>query len=57
MNTEIKAIIKIIIDDIEQYRKELAERQDVKELSVKYQQGLQDGMRLIIKKLEGALHE
>lgn len=57
MNPEIKAIIKIIIDDIEKYRKELTERPDVKELSVKYQQGLQDGMRLIIKKLEGALHE
>lgn len=57
MNTEIKTIIKIIIDDIEKYRKELAERPDVKELSIKYQQGLQDGMRLIIKKLEGALHE
>lgn len=57
MNPEIKAIIKIIIDDIEKYRKELAERSDVKELSVKYQQGLQDGMKLIIAKLKAAIHE
>ena len=57
MNPEIKDIITIIIDDIETYRKELQNREDVKELSIKYQQGLQDGMKLIIAKLKAVIHE
>lgn len=57
MNPEIKTIITIIIDEIETYRKELQNREDVKELSVKYQQGLQDGMKLIIAKLKAVIHE
>ncbi len=57
MNPEIKAIITIIIDEIETYRKELQNREDVKELSMKYQQGLQDGMKLIIAKLKATIHE
>ena len=57
MNTETKEIIKIIIETIEDYKSELARRPDVKQLSAKYQQGLQDGMTLIIKRLEGVLHE
>lgn len=57
MNTETKEVIKIIIETIKDYKSELASRPDVKQLSVKYQQGLQDGMTLIIKRLEGVLRE
>ena len=57
MNPEIKDIITIIINEIETYRKELQNREDVKELSIKYQQGLQDGMKLIIAKLKAVIHE
>lgn len=57
MNTETKEVIKIIIETIEDYKLELGRRPDVKQLSAKYQQGLQDGMTLIIKRLEGVLHE
>jgi len=56
MKTETKEILAIIIDSIEEYRNELAERPDVKKLSPKYQQGLQDGMLLIIKRLEAIIN-
>ena len=57
MKTETKEILAIIIDSIEEYRNELAERSDVQKLSPKYQQGLQDGMLLIIKRLEATINE
>ena len=56
MKTETKEILAIIIDSIEEYRNELAERSDVQKLSPKYQQGLQDGMLLIIKRLEAVIN-
>jgi hypothetical protein len=57
MRTEIKELFTIIINSIEEYRNELAERPDVQKLSPKYQQGLQDGMLLIIKRLEATINE
>lgn len=57
MKTEIKEILTIIINSIEEYRNELAKRPDVQKLSPKYQQGLQDGMLLIIKRLEATINE
>ena len=57
MRTETKELFTIIINSIEEYRNELAERPDVQKLSSKYQQGLQDGMLLIIKRLEATINE
>lgn len=55
-NNTIK-ILQIIIDDIEQYRTSLTNREDFLVLSPKYQQGVLDGMMLIQKKLEAVINE
>lgn len=49
-------ILQIIIDDIEQYRTSLTNREDFLVLSPKYQQGVLDGMMLIQKKLEAVIN-
>lgn len=56
MDNNTIEILQIIIDDIEQYRTSLTNREDFLVLSPKYQQGVLDGMMLIQKKLEAVIN-
>lgn len=56
MDNNTIEILQIIIDDIEQYKTSLTNREDFLTLSPKYQQGVLDGMMLIQKKLEAVIN-
>lgn len=56
MDNNTIEILQIIIDDIEQYKTSLTNREDFLALSPKYQQGVLDGMMLIQKKLEAVIN-
>ena len=47
----VKQVLDAIINTFEDYKNELADREDVKKLHPKYQQGVKDGIAICIQML------